>query len=95
MTVRTDCFGNIIGRLEGVPSAPAVAAGSHLDTVPEGGNYDGILGVVGALAAIKRITERGPMKHPLELIIFAAERENQVGSALPQWASKTWLEQPV
>ena len=82
MTVRTDCFGNIIGRLEGTdPSAPAVAAGSHLDTVPAGGKYDGILGVVGALAAIKRITERGPVKHPLELIIFAAEESSRFGFA--------------
>ena len=82
MTVRTDAFGNIIGRLEGIDkTAPAVATGSHLDTVPEGGNFDGIVGVVGALAAVKCLKERGPLTHPLEVIIFAAEESSRFGFA--------------
>ncbi|MCX7780964.1 MAG: Zn-dependent hydrolase, partial [Negativicutes bacterium] len=46
MTVRIDAFGNVIGRLEGTDEqAPAVVTGSHLDTVPEGGDYDGVVAV--------------------------------------------------
>ncbi|WP_312524466.1 Zn-dependent hydrolase [Anaerospora sp.] len=82
LTIRLDAFGNIIGRLEGSnPSAPAVATGSHLDTVPEGGDYDGIVGVVGGLAAVKQLKERGQLTHPLELIIFAAEESSRFGFA--------------
>lgn len=66
-TVRVDPFGNIIGWLEGSTSAPAVASGSHLDTVPDGGHYDGMVGCVAALAAIRRLKERGPLSKPLEL----------------------------
>lgn len=82
LKIRTDAFGNIIGRLEGSdPSAPAVATGSHLDTVPEGGHYDGVVGVVGALAAVKDLQRRSKLTHPLEIIIFAAEESSRFGYA--------------
>lgn len=81
LTVRIDEFGNIIGRL-GVKntSGPAVATGSHLDTVPGGGKYDGIVGVVGGLAAILRLKER-KLSCPLELIVFAAEESSRFAFA--------------
>ena len=48
MKIRVDGIGNIIGRLAGTDEASApVVVGSHLDSVPEGGRYDGVLGVVG------------------------------------------------
>ncbi len=82
LTVRRDAFGNIIGRQEGtMAGAPAVATGSHLDTVPEGGRFDGILGVVGGLAAIRRLAEQGPLAHPVELIVFMAEESSRFGFA--------------
>lgn len=82
LAVRIDSFGNIIGRLEGSnATAPAVATGSHLDTVPEGGDFDGIVGVVGGLAAIKELKSKGELTHPLELIIFAAEESSRFGYA--------------
>lgn len=82
MSIRTDGIGNIIGRLEGTDSAAApVIVGSHLDSVPEGGRYDGVLGVVGGLAAIRRIKAAGHTKHPLELIIFTAEESSRFGFA--------------
>lgn len=82
LTVRRDSFGNIIGRLEGMtPDAPAVATGSHLDTVPEGGRYDGVVGVVGGLAAIRRLAGQGPLNYPLELIVFMAEESSRFGFA--------------
>ncbi len=98
LAVRRDAFGNIIGRLEGaMPGAPAVATGSHLDTVPEGGRYDGVVGVVGGLAAIRRLAGKEPLPHPLELIVFMAEESSRfgfatmgskamIGSANPSWA---------
>lgn len=82
LTVRTDSFGNLIGRLEGTdPNAPAVVTGSHLDTVPEGGKYDGVLGVIGGLAAVKRLKQDGPLTHPLEVISFVAEESSRFSHA--------------
>ena len=82
MSLRVDAIGNIIGRLEGTDSAAApVCVGSHLDSVPEGGRYDGVLGVIAGLAAIRRITREGHTKHPLELIIFTAEESSRFGFA--------------
>ena len=82
MSVREDPFGNIIGRVEGTnPALPAVGTGSHIDTVPNGGHYDGMAGSVAALAAIKRIRERGPTRHPLELIIFQMEESSRFSVA--------------
>lgn len=82
LEVMIDAFGNICGRLEGADkNAPAVITGSHLDTVPEGGNFDGVVGVVGGLAAIERLKVKGPLTHPLELIIFSAEESSRFGFA--------------
>ena len=82
MTVRTDQIGNVIGRLAGTDSAAApVIVGSHLDSVPEGGRYDGVLGVVAGLAAIRRIQKDGHTKRPLELIVFTAEESSRFGFA--------------
>jgi N-carbamoyl-L-amino-acid hydrolase len=80
LTVRRDAWGNLIGRLEGTESgAPAVATGSHLDTVPEGGNYDGGVGSVAGLGALMRLKARGPLRHALELIVFRGEESSRFG----------------
>ena len=80
MRIRVDAIGNIIGHIEGTdPAAAPVCVGSHLDSVPEGGRYDGVLGVVAGLAAIRRISKEGQTKHPLELIIFTAEESSRFG----------------
>ena len=82
MTVSTDAIGNIIGRLEGTePQLPAVAVGSHIDSVPEGGRYDGVVGVVAGLAAIRRIRSMGQTRNPMELIVFTAEESSRFGYA--------------
>jgi N-carbamoyl-L-amino-acid hydrolase len=82
LRVREDAFGNIIGRLEGTDArAPAVGTGSHIDTVPNGGHYDGMVGSVASLAAIMRLQERGPLRHPLELIIFQMEESSHFSLA--------------
>ncbi len=78
LAVREDAFGNIIGRLEGTDSAaPAIGTGSHIDTVPEGGHFDGMVGSTASLAALMRLKERGPLRHPLELIIFQMEESSR------------------
>lgn len=83
LAYRIDGFGNIFARLEGSDKdAPAVATGSHIDTVPNGGHYDGVLGSVASLAAIKRLKEDGvKLKHSLELIIFQLEESSRFGHA--------------
>lgn len=82
MEVRMDAVGNLIGRLDGTcKDAPAVVAGSHVDTVPEGGNYDGSVGVIGALCAVRRLKAMGPLKHPLEVWVFAGHESSRFGFA--------------
>ncbi len=82
MNIRRDEMGNIFGRLEGTDKdAKIVGTGSHLDTVPQGGKYDGVVGVVGSLAAIANLQQKGPLKHPLEMIIFMAEESSRFGFA--------------
>lgn len=82
LTVRVDTAGNIIGRREGSgPSLPAIVTGSHVDSVPGGGRYDGNVGVVGAIEAARILREGGvTLRHPLEVIVFADEEGGLVGS---------------
>jgi N-carbamoyl-L-amino-acid hydrolase len=72
---RVDGAGNIFGRLD-LPgkSGPAVLAGSHIDSVPNGGRFDGALGVLTAFEAIRTIKEsQAPIRHPLEVVAFTDE----------------------
>lgn len=75
LTVREDAIGNLIGRREGSqPDAPVVLVGSHLDSVPNGGNFDGPLGVLGAVEAVQTLAEEGiSHTHPIEVIAFTDE----------------------
>lgn len=81
MSVRMDVSGNLIARREGLePHLPAVASGSHLDAVYEGGSYDGIIGVAAAMEAICSLDDQGIVtKHPIELICFACEESSRFG----------------
>ena len=77
-----DCAGNIIGKRNGKnASLKAISFGSHLDMVPDGGNYDGTLGSIGALEVIETLNENNLVtEHPLELIIFSNEEGGTMGS---------------
>ena len=81
LKIRIDAIGNITGRLDGTNSrAPAVLAGSHLDTVIHGGKYDGPVGVIGALEAIRTIREnRITVESPLEVVCFVGEESSRFG----------------
>jgi len=82
MKIREDAIGNIFGTLEGELPLPAVTVGSHLDSVPQGGYYDGTLGVMCGLEAIRAIKEHGiSHKRPLELIIFSCEESSRFNMA--------------
>ena len=75
LAVRSDAFGNLYGRKEGSePDAPAVLFGSHIDSVPSGGNFDGAVGVLAALEAVRHIAEEKIAHvHPIEVVVFMAE----------------------
>ncbi|MDR2503742.1 MAG: Zn-dependent hydrolase [Deltaproteobacteria bacterium] len=82
LAVREDAFGNIIGRLEGSePGLAAVATGSHLDTVPNGGHYDGMAGCAASLAAVRSLRRRGTLRRPLEVIVFQMEESSRFSLA--------------
>ncbi len=106
MTTRQDAAGNQVGRLApaGVPDAPALLLGSHLDTVPDAGRYDGIVGVLMALEVVRllrRVDDEGTASSPfpfaLEVIAFSDEEGTRFGKALlgssavaGQWDPAWW-----
>lgn len=81
LQVRVDAAGNLIGRLDGCEAGlPALMSGSHLDTVPTGGRYDGTLGVIAALEVVRCLQDqRRRLRHPLEVVVFADEESTMVG----------------
>ena len=83
LEIRIDTGGNIIGRMAGSDdSLPAIAMGSHTDTVPLGGKYDGALGVMGAIEVVKTLAENGHVtRHPLEAVVFT----NEEGTRFHRW----------
>jgi N-carbamoyl-L-amino-acid hydrolase len=80
--IHTDEAGNLIGRVEGTnPSLPPIAFGSHTDTVPHGGKYDGAAGVLGAIECVQVLAENSvKTRHPLEVIVFTDEEGGLIGS---------------
>src|SRR5258708_27855314 len=81
LAVRQDAIGNIFGRWNGVdPSAPAVGTGSHIDAIPNAGKYDGVVGVLGGLEAIRALQRNGfRPKNSIELLVFATEEPTRFG----------------
>ena len=78
---RQDGAGNQFGRLECAPRT--VMAGSHIDTVPHGGMFDGAAGVLAALEAVRRVAEeKVPLQKALEVASFTDEEGNLVGDFL-------------
>ncbi len=74
LSVRADAIGNLWGRLEGSEGGPVIASGSHLDTVKGGGKYDGGLGIIAALSAIRFLKDfYGPPRRTLEVVALCEE----------------------
>jgi beta-ureidopropionase / N-carbamoyl-L-amino-acid hydrolase len=82
LQVSVDFAGNIIGRKAGKNAGlKPIAFGSHIDEVPNGGDYDGPVGSMGAIEVVKTLTEKDiDTEHSLEVIIFTNEEGGVVGS---------------
>lgn len=94
LTTWQDAAGNQCGRLEGrEPGLPALLLGSHIDTVPDAGRYDGMLGVLLAIQVVERIRLSGiELPFALEVVAFSDEEGTRFGNALlgSRALSGTW-----
>ncbi len=88
LSVKVDAIGNIRGRREGQdPTLPLVMMGSHIDSVPNGGDYDGPTGVMGALEIVRSLDDNNvKTRHPIEVVAFTDEegvrfKKGTMGSA--------------
>jgi N-carbamoyl-L-amino-acid hydrolase len=81
LILREDAVGNIFARWEGTEEKlPAIATGSHIDAIPNAGKYDGVVGVLGAIEAIRALKKSNfKPKRSIELIVFTAEEPTRFG----------------
>lgn len=81
LSVRVDPIGNIFARWEGAePGLPAVATGSHIDAIPHSGRYDGTVGVLGGLEAVRALKTAGMNpRRSIELLMFTSEEPTRFG----------------
>ena len=84
LDVQIDAAGNIIGRRAGsARNLKPIMFGSHIDSVPEGGNYDGTLGSLGAIEVAQTLTEYEiALRHPIEVVIWQNEEGGKQGSRI-------------
>lgn len=88
LAVRSDAVGSVWGRLEGSESGPAIVSGSHIDSQRPGGRYDGALGALAGLIAIRALKEQfGRPRRPLEAVAFCEEEGSRFPSA-GWWGSR-------
>jgi hydantoinase/carbamoylase family amidase len=81
LVIRADAIGNTFARWQGSsPTAPAVGTGSHIDAIPNAGKYDGVVGVLGALEAMRALQRASfRPKHSIELLVFTSEEPTRFG----------------
>lgn len=80
LSVEVDRIGNVIGKRDGKHDLPSIMIGSHLDTVKNGGLYDGALGVIAALECVCVLNDNEIItNHPIEIIAFNAEEGSEMG----------------
>ena len=79
--ISVDQAGNLIGRIEGTaPETGTIVIGSHTDTVPAGGRFDGSAGVLAGLEVLRSLNERGiRLRHNIEVVDFLAEEPSEFG----------------
>ena len=83
LTVTEDAAGNVFGRLKGNDDTSSIASGSHLDTVPSGGNFDGVLGVLAALEVAEAWnTSSYTPEKSYEVVIFSDEEGARFSSGV-------------
>ena len=83
LSVEMDDFGNVIGyKIGKKPDLPVVMVGSHTDSVPNGGNYDGVVGVLSAIEVIRSMTDDGyKHDHTIAVVSFMCEESGRFGDA--------------
>ena len=83
LDVEIDGFGNVIGYKVGTnPDLPVVMVGSHTDSVPNGGNYDGVVGVLSAIEAVRSMIDDGfEHEHTIAVVDFMCEESSRFGAA--------------
>lgn len=83
LSVEIDDFGNVIGyKIGKKPDLPVVMVGSHTDSVPNGGNYDGVVGVLSAIEVIRSMTNDGyEHDHTIAVVSFMCEESGRFGNA--------------
>ncbi|HEX9371073.1 MAG TPA: M20/M25/M40 family metallo-hydrolase, partial [Roseiflexaceae bacterium] len=80
LAVSTDAAGNLAGRRAGSADLPALMIGSHTDTVPGAGRFDGMLGVLAGVEIARALQDSGAsLRHPLEVVDCLAEEPTQFG----------------
>ena len=81
LAVRYDPIGNTFARWTGSdPTLPPVGTGSHIDAIPNAGKYDGVVGVLGGLEAIRALQQSGfRPRHSIELLVFTSEEPTRFG----------------
>ncbi|MBC7795155.1 MAG: M20 family metallo-hydrolase [Clostridia bacterium] len=81
LKVRVDAVGNVFVRFEGSdPALPAVGTGSHTDAIPQAGMYDGTVGVIGGLEALRALKRAGfKPRRSLEVVMFTSEEPTRFG----------------
>lgn len=81
LALREDAIGNLFARWEGSETGAApIATGSHIDAIPNAGKYDGVVGVLGGIEAIRALKRAGfRPSRPIELIVFTAEEPTRFG----------------
>src|SRR5690606_32149856 len=101
LETRIDASGNLIGRRRGTAGGRTIMLGSHSDTVPDGGRFDGIAGVSAALEVARALQDqRIELKHDLEIVDFLAEEvsifgvscvgsRGMAGVRPPEWLDRT------
>lgn len=83
LEVRVDTAGNILGRRDGGEKLPVLLFGSHIDSVPHGGNFDGDVGSLGAIEVIRALNEnKVKTRHPLEVVVWSNEEGGRFYSML-------------
>jgi len=88
LDVRRDAVGNIWGRLDGTEGGRAIVSGSHVDSQTPGGRFDGVLGVIGAVVAVRTLRETfGPPRRPIEVVSLCEEEGSRFTEA-SFWGSR-------
>lgn len=90
LKVRVDAVGNVFARLVGTDeSLPVVMSGSHIDSVKNGGRFDGLVGSIGALEAVRVMVEEGYQCQRIPSILCSSLKKKAPTSKFRLWAASS------